>query len=124
MRRTRLSGYCYRLGFALFHTRCLTLTTAQVEQPRPAYLTQPYHLNFIDIGRQQRENPLYADTVGDFADGERLASTVRVPALDDRAGKNLNAFLISFADFDVYVHRITRPEYGQLGTTLRIVCLH
>ena len=117
--------HCGRdLWLTLFDPSRFALTTAQVEQPRPAYLTHTNDVNFVDVGRQNRKNPLYTNAIRYFADGERFATAARIPALNNRSGENLNALFVAFPDFDVYVNRITRPESRQVGATLRVVCLY
>ena len=122
--QSRQLSCCYWLWLALFQTCSLTLTTTQEEQPGPANFTHAYDFNFVDIRRQCWEDPLNAYTVRYFADGERFATAAWVPALNNRTRKYLNAFFISFADFDVHIHRVACPEGGQIGATLRVVCLH
>lgn len=113
-----------RLWLALFNPSGLTLTTTQIEQAGPTDFTHTNDLNFINVGRQQWEDTLNPNAVRYFAYGECFTTAAWVPALNNRAREDLDTLFVSFADFNVNVHRITRPECGQLCATLRVVCLY
>lgn len=116
--------YCLRFWLALFNTSSLALTTTQVKQTGPTDFAHTNYLNFIHIGRQQWEDTLDTNAIRYFANSERFTTAAWVPALNNRAREDLDTLFVSFADFDVNVHRITRPECGQLCATLRVVCLY
>ena len=100
------------LGNPLFHTGSFTLTTTEVKQPGTAYFAQAHYVDFVNVGRQQGENSLHANAVGNFAYRKRLAARVWVTALDYCAGEKLNTLFGTFTYFNVYIDRITGPEYG------------
>ena len=57
----------------LLNLGCLTDSVAQVVELRTADLTAADDLNLLYMRRVDREGLFYAYTVGDTADGERLA---------------------------------------------------
>jgi len=50
----------------------LPFGTTQIKEFRSANLSMANDLKLVDIRGVLRENPLYSDTAGDFANGERF----------------------------------------------------
>src|SRR3989338_1758154 len=65
----------------------------------------------LDQRRVEGEDPLDADTVGDFADGEGRLEP-RSMNLDDRSLKGLDPLLVPFLDQGIDPHTVPRLEVG------------
>jgi hypothetical protein len=74
-----------------------------------------FNLDVIDAGRVQREHALYADSAGDFADGEHLPRTAAFTR-DHQTLKNLDALFVAFFDLDVNLDRVAGGEVGHVGS--------
>src|SRR5690606_31103618 len=98
---------------ALFDTGRLAAQVAQVVQLGPAHLAAAHHLDLVEGGRQQREDPLDADAAGDLPDGEGLARAA-APAGDHHALEDLDALLLSLFHPHVDADRVSWREFGLL----------
>lgn len=74
-------------------------------------------LEFVDIWGVLRENPLHANTTGNFANSERLGNA-RTTFLDHQTLKNLNTFFSAFLNFIVDFHGITDAVIWKVGSDL------
>lgn len=108
----------------LFNTSRFALTTTEVEQPGTTYFTKADNLYFINVWRQHGEDTLHTNTVRDFANRERFAIGVRITALNNRTGENLDTLFVTLANFNVHVHRIAGTKHGDVGTPLGVVGFH
>src|SRR5262249_30474031 len=93
-----------RLAGALPQASGFADALPQVIKLGPADTAGAVHLDFGNFGRVQREDAFDAFTLNDAANGEHLAHAA-ASAGDDRAGVNLDAFLLAFqnskVDFDL-----------------------
>lgn len=90
----------------------------QVEQPGPANDALANPVDLLDARRSDGENSFHAHAVGHLAHGKGFAGTVGIAALDDGTLELLDTLFVAFADFYVYVNRITGFEVGEAAAPL------
>src|SRR5690606_38599564 len=74
-------------------TCSFTLASSQVEQTSSSYFTFSQHVDLLDSWGDDREDTLYAHTVGDFTYSERLTVRVGVSTLDHSSLELLDTLL-------------------------------
>lgn len=89
----------------------LTGTLAQVIELGAAGTAGAFDFDFDDVGGMEGEDAFDAFAEGEAADGEGFVWAAAV-ACDDRAGVDLDAFLIALTDFDVDADAVADFEGG------------
>ena len=103
----------HRSADLLLNLGCLTDSVAQVVELRTADLTAADDLNLLYMRRVDREGLFYAYTVGDTADGERLADAASATR-NNGSLKNLNSFAGALLDKVMNLDGITDVDLGYL----------
>jgi hypothetical protein len=95
------------------YTSCLSLQISEVEEFGPPHPASADHIDPIDPGRMQRENPFNSNPIGDFPHSESRS----VPSLlltNDHSFEGLDPLLLSFYNLHVDLYRIPNPEIGEV----------
>ncbi len=102
----QLRGLPSLLGF---DAGCFTFEAAQVVDAAATYFTFSNNLYTFNVGGVYGEDALYADTVGNLADGEGgVGGTFTVT--ENCTLENLNAFFFTFDNAQVYLYSVACLE--------------
>nr|GFD15181.1 hypothetical protein [Tanacetum cinerariifolium] len=72
-KRSLCSYFFYDVATTLFDTSSFAREATQVEQTSTTHFTATNQLDFVDVRRQQRENPLSANLVRNLTNGESFS---------------------------------------------------
>src|SRR5699024_8592090 len=85
----------------------------QVVELGAPYITATGNLDFVDIGRVDRERTFHADTETNLAD-RKCTSDARVLYLDPYDMEHLDTRAVTFDHLDVDLQRVAGPEFGDV----------
>ena len=103
---------------ALLDTSCFARQDTQVEQTSPTYFTTTDNFDLVDVRRQEREDTLGTNLVGNLTNGEGFAVGVRVLTLNYNTLELLNTLLVALANFHVNIDSVAGSKTREAGAAL------
>ena len=101
------------LPFYASNASCLSLQASKVEKLCPSHLSLADHIDPIDPGGMEKENPLNADPIRDLSHGERRSNPSFFLA-NDHSLEGLYSFLLSLHDLDMDPYGISHSEIREI----------
>jgi len=92
---------------------CFAAKRAQVVQLGAANFTSASHFDLLDLRRVQLYCILKADSIRDFANGERFADSAAA-ALDHNAFEQLNPFTRTLDNLHMHLQRVAWTKAGDI----------